>query len=268
MGSGDPNRCDFDAEYKHAISVVDEEIVLGGLAGNKENLTVNRYGDGFEDRAKERHAFFSLDGSKIVFWANEGPGCPQVYNDGYWFSMNPDGSDQKLILRGSGSWRDLPLYVSPDGSKLLLEIAEGEKQAFSPTTYDGSLGISRDGKFFALRGGSVAIYSSAGKMLSFANASFHRVSWAPDNSAIVGVVRGNIYYMPVKDGALGNAIQLTATGDRKNSSPIFSPDSSKIAFISEKDNLVLWVMNSDGSEKRKVTDLYMSRPQIIEWTAE
>ncbi len=74
---------------------------------------------------------------------------------------------------------------------------------------------------------------------------------SPDGSQIVFDLLGDIYLMPIEGGE--------ATVLRDNLAyeiqPRFSPDGSRISFTSDAgggDNI--WVMNSDGSDARQVTD--------------
>lgn len=64
--------------------------------------------------------------------------------------------------------------------------------------------------------------------------------------------RKHIYTLPI-DG--GRARQLTFEG-KSNSRPRWSPDSSQIVFLSDReDSSQIWLMAADGDDKRRVTDL-------------
>jgi Tol biopolymer transport system component/imidazolonepropionase-like amidohydrolase len=88
------------------------------------------------------------------------------------------------------------------------------------------------------------------------------VDLSPDGRWIVFDLLGHIYRMPATGGT---AIPLTQTsGIALNQQPRYSPDGTRIAFISDRggqDNL--WVMNADGSDPHPVVsrlDLRMVEP--------
>lgn len=86
---------------------------------------------------------------------------------------------------------------------------------------------------------------------------------SPDGRSIVFDLVGDLYILPMGGG---EARRITS-GMGWDCMPVFSPDGSQIAFISDRsgsDNL--WVMNVDGTGLRKVTsetDYALSSP---EWT--
>jgi imidazolonepropionase-like amidohydrolase/Tol biopolymer transport system component len=74
---------------------------------------------------------------------------------------------------------------------------------------------------------------------------------SPDGEEIVFDLLGNIYVMPI-DGGDATVIRESLAYEIQ---PRFSPDGSKISFTSDAgggDNI--WVMNSDGSDPRQITD--------------
>ncbi len=81
-------------------------------------------------------------------------------------------------------------------------------------------------------------------------ASWMDVDVSPDGRHIAFTVLGDIYTMPIA----GGTPTRIAEGLAWEVQPRFSPDSSRIAFTSDRgggDNI--WVMNADGSDKRQVT---------------
>lgn len=81
--------------------------------------------------------------------------------------------------------------------------------------------------------------------------TWSNVTVSPDGKTLVFDMLGDIYAVAISGGkarALTNGIEW-------NYQPTFSPDGSKIAFVSDRaggDNL--WVMNADGSEPTAITD--------------
>jgi Tol biopolymer transport system component/imidazolonepropionase-like amidohydrolase len=81
--------------------------------------------------------------------------------------------------------------------------------------------------------------------------TWSEVDVSPDGRALVFDMLGDIYRVPIEGG---EATPLTG-GIEWDFQPRFSPDGSRIAFISDRggaDNL--WVMNADGSRPRAITE--------------
>ena len=74
---------------------------------------------------------------------------------------------------------------------------------------------------------------------------------SPDGETFVLEVLGELYTLPVDGGV---AVPLV-TGLAFDSQPVYSPDGSHIAFVSDRSGHEnLWVMRSDGSEPRELSD--------------
>ncbi|MDX1704398.1 MAG: amidohydrolase, partial [Altererythrobacter ishigakiensis] len=76
------------------------------------------------------------------------------------------------------------------------------------------------------------------------------VDVSPDGQTIAFTMLGDIYTMPIS----GGTPTRIAEGMAWEVHPRFSPDGSRIAFTSDRgggDNI--WIMNSDGSDKRQLT---------------
>ena len=81
------------------------------------------------------------------------------------------------------------------------------------------------------------------------------VDISPDGASIVFDLLGHIYRMPVGGGEATSITQ--DSGLALNIHPVFSPDGSEIAFISDRNGQNnLWIMGADGSNPRPVfTDI-------------
>jgi len=83
----------------------------------------------------------------------------------------------------------------------------------------------------------------------------HKSTWSnlslsPDGKQILFDMLGDIYVLPIEGGQAQPLVQ----GFDWNMQPQYSPDGSKIAFISDRDGARnLWVMNADGSEPYQVS---------------
>jgi imidazolonepropionase-like amidohydrolase/Tol biopolymer transport system component len=83
-----------------------------------------------------------------------------------------------------------------------------------------------------------------------AEGSWMNVDVAPDGRTIAFDLLGDIYTMPIT----GGTPTRIAEGLAYEQQPRFSPDGRRIAFVSDRgggDNI--WIMNSDGSDKRQLT---------------
>ncbi|MYK78417.1 MAG: amidohydrolase family protein [Acidobacteria bacterium] len=93
---------------------------------------------------------------------------------------------------------------------------------------------------------------------------------SPDGQTIVFELLGDLYTLPTTGGA---ATRIMG-GISFESQPVFSPDGSEIAFVSDRNGVEnLWIANADGSEPRAVTKdgPTRDRPQLMvspSWTAD
>ena len=142
--------------------------------------------------------------------------------------MNADGTGSRLVQRGA--WG--PVAWSPDG-RLLLVVSPGLKMFV----------MSADG--------------SGLRRVTTRCDSQHSAAWSPNGRKIVFTcVRtatsiSDIYTVNVD----GTDLRRLTSNPRSDEYPAWSPDSLWIAYVAYKslDDNGLWVMRSDGTQRRRLT---------------
>lgn len=88
---------------------------------------------------------------------------------------------------------------------------------------------------------------------------------SPDGRTIAFDMVGDIWVLPISGG---EARALTkASGIAMNFHAAFSPDGSKIAFISDRDGQEnIWLMNADGSNPKRISNQREKRMALPAWT--
>ena len=88
---------------------------------------------------------------------------------------------------------------------------------------------------------------------------------SPDGDTIIFELLGDIYTMP----AAGGEATALLTGMAFQSQPVYSPDGSQIAYLSDEDGSEnLYVAGADGSEPRKLSSLTKGEFMSPAWSAD
>jgi Tol biopolymer transport system component len=211
-------------------------------------------------------AYFSADGKKLIFQSTrDGRGCDQIY------TMNIDGSDVKMVSAGAG--RTTCAYFTPNGKRILYSSTHlGLKQC--PPRPDFSKGYVW------------AVYNTFDIFTAKPDGSdLQQLTKTGGYDAETTISRkGKLVFTSMRDGDL-DIYTMDATGRNVkrltnelgyDGGPFWSYDGKQIVYRAHhpqtekekadyqellKQNLIrptvleIWVMNADGSNKRRVTNL-------------
>jgi len=200
------------------------------------------------------------------------------------FVMNSDGSSQQKIF--PGNYNEFYASLAPDGGKLVfVSDREGSSEIFIADSGGAFIKRLTFTKDIALaRGGySYPSFSSDGRTIAFiknfGNGKLELDAMGSDGGGIRKLYDGGIVECPVSLSPDGSKAAFTVSGDQSNydiytasssgsgaskltnssyniycMSPCFSPDGSRIAFISTRDgNPEVYIMNSGGENVIRLT---------------
>jgi Tol biopolymer transport system component len=234
------------------LVVKDDDIQILTSDGSYKNITNNG------KDMREESPSWSPDGKRIVYVA--GKGIP-----GDLFIAEADGSGTRRLAKAKGMEKYGHPKFSPDGKRVLAVMGSMEADL---VLFD--------------------VESAAMIKLTEGKAMEHSASWSKDSKKIVFIRQE---YVPQDNGgtwSLGNVWVMNADGsgqkrrtnhDRKDMGPVWSPDGSKIVFISEavqkRDGNVtmmggddLFIVNADGNGLRQITSASKSSNEMssISWS--
>jgi TolB protein len=230
------------------------------------------------DRADFQHAW-SPDSSKLTFYSNRD-------NDSAIWVVNVDGSGLTRLTEGLVFHAQQPVW-SPDGSRIAFAGRELGRQSDiwvinadgtgatrltsdatdpSPGAVDESPQWSPDSQKIAYRTsrhGNWEIHvmnadGSSDVRVTNTTAPEENIAWSPDGKIAfdVGLVNGAIYTVD-PDGS--NLTRLTTPATQRwELRPAWSPDGTRIAFQTNRDNpglnlYEIYVMNANGTGQTRVT---------------
>ena len=190
------------------------------------------------------------------------------------FSLDPEKAELVNLTKSAGS--EYAPSLSPDGSHVaflagddnhnVLEVISLAEETSGRTAVSSIDGSHRDHRwsptgerlaYLVQNGGDpsthVADYDGSTSMELTTIVAHEVGGWSYDGSSVVFTVRegpGQGIYVRNPDGV--NEVRLT---DKPDYNPCWSPNSHKIAFISERDgNPEIYVMNSDATELKRITE--------------
>ncbi len=228
---------------------------------------------------------WSPDGTKIAFSSTK-------ENEQGLYVMNVDNGNKKLLAAQKQLYSKYFSW-SPDGKKIVyvddglaivsIDSAEISKLttllgiwevAWSPNGSRIALSVNRNGLFLIDADGENQnlVFDLNACRSSTGNCFISGLSWSPDGSSLV--------FYPIGLYGSGSGLQILhldtmqvtqLTNDQNiDWDPVFSPDGTKIAFVSTRSQGVpeIFQMNSDGTEIAQLTNFFHNRVSLydINWS--
>src|SRR6266576_5917557 len=201
--------------------------------GNSEIYVMNVDGTGLtrltDDPAVDAYPAWSPDGSRIAFTSSR---------DGHYniYVMNADGTGVTQLTTSASSYgSQAPAWC-------------GTQIAYMSDAYIGQFP-------------DVYVMNDDGTgqtRLTLSNAAFDQFpSWSPSCAQIAFTQDPGGRDQVVVMNADGSGVTQLTSGSYKNSHPAWSPDGTRIAFISDRDtpgnSTEIYVMNTDGTQQTRLT---------------
>jgi Tol biopolymer transport system component len=229
---------------------------------------------------RKQHACYAVpawsrDGKRIAFEYNPDPSGSPARNSEVYL-MNANGTGLRNLTRkpgfdGDPSWSPDGKYVvfesQRDGNSELYRVdvkTRKVKRLTNDPAFDGDPAWSPFGRgiaFTSMRTGNREIFlmkfnGSPPLNLTNNRASDFDPSWKPNGElvAFASDRDGNLEIYATNDRFL---LQRLTTNPALDAFPAWSPDAKSVAFVSDRSNAGnrdLYVMKSDGTSVRKLTD--------------
>jgi dipeptidyl aminopeptidase/acylaminoacyl peptidase len=245
------------------------------------------------DRDAAGNAVWSPDGKWLAF-----PG--HIGEKGGLFIARPDGSDITFLTEAHGTNSPLPgtgkeLTWSPDSKQLAFVSstpdpryteASGDPMVITRYLYkpDAGEGMTRFNDNRRLHLFVLDIASKEVKQLTEGDYDEHSVDWSPDGKLLLfGSNREpnqdeffnyDLFTLRLSDGS----IQRLTASESNEYDAIWSPDGKHIAFRGTRRGLTdrettmedthVWVMNSDGTERREIGAVIDNRQGAPVWSSD
>jgi dipeptidyl aminopeptidase/acylaminoacyl peptidase len=166
------------------------------------------------------------------------------------FRVNPDGGEPQDLTAGNGFSGERP-NLSADGRHVVFQSFRDEGWNIFSMNADGS--------------GQVDLTKT--KFLPEEIINFEP-TWSPDGTKVAFMrqskVKGQDIWVMNSDGS--DPVDLTETVGVSEAAPEFSPDGTKIVYISGAGNDDIWVMNANGSSKTQLLDESSPIPSdVLSW---
>jgi Tol biopolymer transport system component len=199
-------------------------FAMNGDGSNPSNLT--------DHPATDWYPNGSWDGTQVAFASKRNGEQEEIY------LMDADGSDQTRLT--DNAFTNVQPVLSPDGTRIVFTAKRNDRNDLYVMNADGT--------------GVTQITTDPGNE--------HKPAWSPDGTRIAfAYVRNpqpgeawaaDIYTMKA-DGT--DRQRLTFDDQIIDTSPVWSPDGTQIAFRSMRDaNAEVYVMDADGSNPTRLTD--------------
>ena len=239
------------------IVIANGEIETLNADGSGLTIVNNEYGD--------YNAIWSQDGKRIFFYS-----IGRTLNDRGFFMINADGSGKTLLNNKSMVVTDT-FTLSPDDTKIAFTNSVTYNSNVNSNTWScpevfvsnldgtGSTRLTFNPRVCGPQlinqvGNSNPVWSPDGKKIAFISSGrFADIGGLGDPYDRISVINA--------DGT--GQSYLTYDTDTLSWNPVWSPDSTKIAYISNKDGPDnIYVMNADGTDQTRLTnvnnDLYLA----------